>query len=128
MQIFLKDCIACFSELYMQSFSVIDLYRIVQEACMNFKQSKHAFLPKKENESSYAIIFQPHMQSKFPIQSTSLIPPDNSLKGQEDRRDVRLLRTTLNGTCIFTFELINLTHDIHLSQKRNIFCCPNKFN
>ena len=34
---FLKDCITCFSELYMQSFSVIDLYRIAYEVCMNFR-------------------------------------------------------------------------------------------
>ena len=27
MQFFLKDCITCFSKLYMQSFSVIDCYR-----------------------------------------------------------------------------------------------------
>ena len=42
---FLKDCITCFSEIYMQSFSVIDLYRIAYEVYMNF-------MPKKENESS----------------------------------------------------------------------------
>ena len=36
----------------MQSFSVIDLYGIVYEVCMNFKQSIHAFVPKMENESS----------------------------------------------------------------------------
>ena len=42
MQLFLKDCITCFSELFMQSFSAIDLYRIAYEVCMNFKQSRHA--------------------------------------------------------------------------------------
>ena len=47
MQIFLKDCITCCSELYMQPFSVIDLYRIAYEVGMNFKQSRHAFLPKR---------------------------------------------------------------------------------
>ena len=30
----------------MQSFFAIDLYRIAYEVCMNFKQSRHAFLPK----------------------------------------------------------------------------------
>ena len=39
MRLFLKDYITCFSELYVQSFSVIDLYRIVCEVCMNFEQS-----------------------------------------------------------------------------------------
>ena len=52
MKLFLKDCITSCLELYMQSFSVIDLYRISYEVCMNFKQNRHAFLPKKENESS----------------------------------------------------------------------------
>ena len=47
-----KIALHVFSELYMQSFSVIDLYRI-----------------------TYAIIFQPHMQSNVLIQSNSLIPP-----------------------------------------------------
>ena len=47
-QFFLKDCITCFSELYMKSFSDIDFYSIAYEVCMNFTQSKHAFLPKKE--------------------------------------------------------------------------------
>ena len=31
MQLFHNDCITCFSELYKQSFSVIDLYRIAYE-------------------------------------------------------------------------------------------------
>ena len=31
MQLFHKDCITCFSELYKQSFSVIDLYRTAYE-------------------------------------------------------------------------------------------------
>ena len=39
MRLFLKDYITCFSELYVQSFSVIDLYRIACEVCMNFEQS-----------------------------------------------------------------------------------------
>ena len=47
MQIFLKDCIMCSSELYMQPFSVIDLYMITYEVGMNFKQSRHAFLTKR---------------------------------------------------------------------------------
>ena len=42
MQLFLKDCITYCSELYMQSFSVIDFYKIAYDA----------FLPKKENKSS----------------------------------------------------------------------------
>ena len=46
MQLFLKDCITCSSELYMQSFSVTDLYRIAYEVCMNLKQIRHAFVPK----------------------------------------------------------------------------------
>ena len=33
--------------LYMQSFSVIDLCTIAYVVCMNFKQSRNAFLPKK---------------------------------------------------------------------------------
>ena len=37
---FLKDCITYFSELYIQSFSVIDLYRIAYEVCMNFMPKK----------------------------------------------------------------------------------------
>ena len=41
----------------MQSFSVIDLYGIVYEVCMNFKQSRHAFLQKMENASSGKIVW-----------------------------------------------------------------------
>ena len=39
----LKDyrSVICFSELYMQSFSVIGLCRIANEVFMNFKQSIH---------------------------------------------------------------------------------------
>ena len=42
---FSKIALHVFSELCMQSFSVIDLYRIACEVCMNFKQSTDAFLP-----------------------------------------------------------------------------------
>ena len=36
---FSKITLHDFSELYVQSFSVIDLYRIACEVCMNFEQS-----------------------------------------------------------------------------------------
>ena len=39
----------------MLSFSIIDLYRIAYEVCMNFNQIRRAFVPKhakKENENS----------------------------------------------------------------------------
>ena len=44
---FSKIALHVFSELHMQSFSASDLNRMVYEVCMNFKQSRHEFLPKK---------------------------------------------------------------------------------
>ena len=38
-QLLLKDCTTYFSELYMQSLFVIDLFMIAYEVCMNFKLS-----------------------------------------------------------------------------------------
>ena len=44
---FSKIALHVFSELHMQSFSASDLNRMAYEVCMNFKQSRHEFLPKK---------------------------------------------------------------------------------
>ena len=72
---FLKDCITCFSELHMQSFCVIDLYRTAYEVCMNFKQSRHICLPKKKNEcSGKTILIKRKLLDKSWIKPRVLMP------------------------------------------------------
>ena len=127
---FLKDCITCFSELYMQSFFVIDLYRIGYEVCMNFKLCTNAqrtivpglYIRKYLISSNMLFLVRVRSFSnlicnqKVHMQSASLIPPDYL---QETQRRECLTFNCCNNNKIGRKVTPKCPDKIEGSRKRN---------